>query len=114
MAYGGAKAKERHPAQGKMLVRDRLRRLFDDGTLLEDGLLAGVRRNLPEGEQAAFIQAKRDEYARDMNPYDPSDRFSFESVVDPDHLRKDLIRRFDIFCGRSIPRIDRRNGVYPV
>jgi methylmalonyl-CoA decarboxylase subunit alpha len=69
---------------------------------------------LPEGEQAAFIKAKREEYARDINPYDPADRFSFEAVVDPDQLRDDLIRRFDIYCRRAVPRIDRRNGVHPV
>lgn len=69
---------------------------------------------LPEAERAAFIQAKREEYARDINPYDPADRFSFEAVVDPDALRDDLIRRFASYSRREIPRIDRRNGVYPV
>jgi acetyl-CoA carboxylase carboxyltransferase component len=69
---------------------------------------------LPEGERAAFIQAKREEYARDINPYDPADRFSFEAVVDPDALREDLIRRFAIYSRRATPRIERRNGVYPV
>ncbi len=69
---------------------------------------------LPEGERAAFIQAKRDEYAREINPYDPADRFSFEAVVDPDDLRDDLIRRFAIYRRREIARIERRNGVYPV
>lgn len=69
---------------------------------------------LPEAERAAFIQAKREEYARDINPYDPADRFSFEAVVDPDDLREDLIRRFAIYSRRAVPRIERRNGVYPV
>ena len=69
---------------------------------------------LPEGERTAFIQAKREEYARDINPYDPADRFSFEAVVDPDDLRDDLIRRFAIYSRREISRIERRNGVYPV
>jgi len=69
---------------------------------------------LPEGERNAFVQAKREEYARDINPYDPADRFSFEAVLDPNDLRDDLIRRFDIYSRRAIPRIDRRNGIYPV
>lgn len=69
---------------------------------------------MPKDEQAAFIEAKREEYAREINPYDPADRFSFEAVLDPDELRDDLIRRFDIYCRRAVPRIDRRNGVYPV
>ena len=33
---GSSKARERHQSQGKMLVRDRLLKLFDDGTLIED------------------------------------------------------------------------------
>jgi acetyl-CoA carboxylase carboxyltransferase component len=69
---------------------------------------------LPEDQRTAFIQSKRDEYAKDINPYDPADRFSFEAVVDPDRLRDDLIRRFDIYSRRAIPTINRRNGVYPV
>jgi acetyl-CoA carboxylase carboxyltransferase component len=69
---------------------------------------------LPEDQRPAFIQAKREEYAREINPYDPADRFSFEAVLDPDELRDDLIRRFEIYSRRAIPRIDRRNGVYPV
>jgi acetyl-CoA carboxylase carboxyltransferase component len=69
---------------------------------------------LPEDQRAAFIQAKREEYGQEINPYDPADRFSFEAVIDPDRLRDELIRRFDIYCRRAIPRINRRNGVSPV
>ncbi len=69
---------------------------------------------LPEGERDAFIQAKRDEYAKDINPYDPADRFSFDAVVEPDALRDDLIARYAIYARRAVPRIERRNGVYPV
>lgn len=69
---------------------------------------------LPEGERAAFIQEKRDAYAKDINPFDPADRFSFEAIVEPDALRDDLIRRFEIYSRRVVPRIDRRNAVYPV
>jgi acetyl-CoA carboxylase carboxyltransferase component len=65
-------------------------------------------------ERAAYIAEKRDEYAKDINPYDPADRFSFDDVVDPDLLRDDLIRRFEIYCRRPIGRIERRNGVMPV
>jgi acetyl-CoA carboxylase carboxyltransferase component len=65
-------------------------------------------------ERAQFITEKRDEYAKDINPYDPADRFSFDDVVDPDSLREDLIKRFELYCRRPIGRIERRNGVAPV
>lgn len=69
---------------------------------------------LPESERAAFVKAKRDDYAKDINPYDPADRFSFEAVIEPDHLREELIRRYNIYSRRPTMRIERNNGVYPV
>ena len=46
-AGGSEKAREKHQAQGKILVRDRLAILFDDGKYLEDGLLVGAARGMP-------------------------------------------------------------------
>ncbi|GAB6404156.1 acyl-CoA carboxylase subunit beta [Pseudomonas sp. MHK4] len=68
-----------------------------------------------EGEaRAAFIDEKQKEYSKDINAFDPADQFSFEAVVDPDELREELIQRFTLYSRRAIPRIDRRNGIYPV
>ena len=44
---GQGKARDKYVASGKMLVRDRLNLLFDDGFDFEDGLLAGSESNLP-------------------------------------------------------------------
>lgn len=44
---GTDKARAKHVEAGKMLVRDRLRMLFDDDLNFEDGLLAGSSRDLP-------------------------------------------------------------------
>ena len=38
---GSEKARARHVEAGKMMVRERLRLLFDEGFSFEDGLLAG-------------------------------------------------------------------------
>lgn len=43
---GSDVARERHRAAGKLLVRARLELLFDQGSLFEDGLLAGTARGL--------------------------------------------------------------------
>lgn len=69
---------------------------------------------LPEGEREAFVKARRDHYAKDINVWHPADRFSFDAVVEPDGLREELIRRFAIYARRRPRRLDRRCGVPPV
>jgi len=69
---------------------------------------------LPEGEREAFVKAKRDHYAKDVNVWHPADRFSFDAVVAPDALRDELARRFAIYARRRPRRIERRCGVPPV
>jgi len=69
---------------------------------------------MDKADRATFVAERRDAYAKDINPYDPADRFLFDDVVDPDELREDLIRRFDLYCRRPFTRIDRRNAVCPV
>ncbi|WP_210275238.1 acyl-CoA carboxylase subunit beta [Martelella soudanensis] len=44
---GQGKARDKYLKSGKLLVRDRLKLLFDDGFAFEDGLLAGSERDLP-------------------------------------------------------------------
>jgi acetyl-CoA carboxylase carboxyltransferase component len=67
-----------------------------------------------EGEErTAFINAKQAEYAKDIDVYEPADKFSFEAVIEPDRLRDELICRFGIYSRREMPVFRRRNGVYP-
>lgn len=47
LAGGQGKARAKHITANKLLVRDRLRLLFDDGFEFEDGLLAGTEQGLP-------------------------------------------------------------------
>jgi len=70
---------------------------------------------LPEGERAAYVAAKRDEYAQDIDVYRAAaDTFAVEDVVDPEHLRDDLIKRFRIYGQRKAGIIERRSAVHPV
>ena len=51
---GGAAARERHTARGKLLPRERVERLLDPGTpFLEIGALAALGATLKEGEGGA-------------------------------------------------------------
>ncbi|MBS7707854.1 acyl-CoA carboxylase subunit beta [Chelatococcus asaccharovorans] len=47
LAGGQGKVRDKHIEAGKLLVRQRLEILFDDGFDFEDGLLAGSERDLP-------------------------------------------------------------------
>jgi acetyl-CoA carboxylase carboxyltransferase component len=47
---GGPERIERQHAKGKLTARERLKRLFDESTFEEMGLLAGAEGNLPEEE----------------------------------------------------------------
>ncbi len=50
---GGPERIERQHAKGKLTARERLKKLFDEGTFEEMGLLAGAEGNLPEEEDAS-------------------------------------------------------------
>ncbi|MCK1394448.1 carboxyl transferase domain-containing protein [Bradyrhizobium sp. 1] len=70
---------------------------------------------LPPAERAAFINEKRQEYAKDINVYSAAaDPFAAEAVVHPNELRDELIRRFAIYSMKSSQTIRRRNAVHPV
>ncbi|MGI6853686.1 acyl-CoA carboxylase subunit beta [Mesorhizobium sp. 1B3] len=70
---------------------------------------------LPEAERAAFVAAKRDEYAADIDVYKAAaDTFAAEDVVAPELLRDDLVKRFRIYSRRNASTIQRRSAVHPV
>ncbi|GGC65006.1 acyl-CoA carboxylase subunit beta [Chelatococcus reniformis] len=70
---------------------------------------------LAPADRAAFIKAKRDEYARDINVYSAAaDSFASEAVVHPNKLRDELINRFALYALKPTPAIERRNAVHPV
>ncbi|MEW5425037.1 acyl-CoA carboxylase subunit beta [Amorphus sp. 3PC139-8] len=70
---------------------------------------------LPEEEREAFVAAKRDEYAADIDVYKAAaDPFAAEDVVPPEALRDDLIARFRIYGRRPAKTIARRSAVHPV
>jgi len=70
---------------------------------------------LPEGERAAFVKAKRDEYARDIDVFTKAaDEFHVEAVVEAAELRDELIRRYRVYTRRAYRVIERRAAVHPV
>jgi acetyl-CoA carboxylase biotin carboxylase subunit len=68
---------------------------------------------LPPEERQAFIQAKRDEYEDNIDPYSMANEFFFEAVIPAGQLRRELIARFDSYSVREAKGIERRSGVIP-
>ena len=69
---------------------------------------------LPEDERAARRKELEDEYSDDVEIYKLAGELIVDHVVEPDALRDELIRRFDLYSTRFRVRSDRKHGVYPV
>ena len=68
---------------------------------------------LPPEEREAFIQAKRDEYEDNIDPYSMASEFFFEAIVPADQLRDELIARFELYSLKETAGIERRCGIIP-
>jgi acetyl-CoA carboxylase carboxyltransferase component len=70
---------------------------------------------MPEDRRDDFVREKREEYARDIGVLGmAADRFHVEAVVEPQHLRDELIERFAIYRRRRADPIPRRSAVHQV
>jgi acetyl-CoA carboxylase carboxyltransferase component len=69
---------------------------------------------LPEAERAAFVRAKREEYARDVDVYKLASEMLIDDIVPGSALRAELVKRL-VFAATKVHDFPaRRNGVYPV
>ena len=66
-----------------------------------------------EAERAAFVAAKRAEYAADIDLLHLASELVVDAVVQPEDLRAELIRRFAYAAGRDRRFAERRNPVTP-
>jgi acetyl-CoA carboxylase carboxyltransferase component len=69
---------------------------------------------LPEGERAAYVREKREEYARDVDVYKLASEMLVDDVVPGSALRAELIKRLAYAETKVHEFPPRRNGVYPV
>jgi acetyl-CoA carboxylase carboxyltransferase component len=67
-----------------------------------------------ETERAAYVAARREEYERDIDLVRLASELVVDSIVEPDDLRDELIRRFAAARGRERHFSRRRHGVTPV
>jgi acetyl-CoA carboxylase carboxyltransferase component len=66
-----------------------------------------------ESEREAFVAAKREEYAADIDILHLGSELVIDAVVEPDDLRAELIRRFEAAATKSRRFAERRNPVTP-
>jgi acetyl-CoA carboxylase carboxyltransferase component len=69
---------------------------------------------LPEGERAAYVAAKREEYARDVDTFKLASEMLIDGIVPGAALRQELITRLRYADSKVHEFPARRNGVYPV
>jgi acetyl-CoA carboxylase carboxyltransferase component len=69
---------------------------------------------LPEGERAAYVKAKRDEYAQDVDIYKLASEMLVDDIVPGSALREELIKRLAYAESKAHEFPPRRNPVLPV
>lgn len=80
-----------------------------------NALYAKQVAEMSEAKREEFVRAKREEYARDIDVMGmAADRFHVEAVVEPAHLRDELIARFAIYSRRESKVLARRSAVHQV
>jgi acetyl-CoA carboxylase carboxyltransferase component len=69
---------------------------------------------LPEEEKEAFVQARREEYRKDIDIYRLASELVVDEVVAPADLRAAISRRLAFADGRERPRPAKRHPITPV
>src|SRR5499427_3353532 len=69
---------------------------------------------LPEGERPAYVQQKREEYARDVDVYKLASEMLVDGLVAGAELRDELIKRLAYAESKQLEFPPRRNPVTPV
>ena len=69
---------------------------------------------LPESERAAYVKARRDEYAQDVDVYKLASEMLIDDIVAGSALRGELIKRLAYAESKAQAFPPRRNGVFPV
>jgi acetyl-CoA carboxylase carboxyltransferase component len=69
---------------------------------------------LPDGERAAYVQEKREEYAKDVDVYKLASEMLVDGIVAGSELRDELITRLAYAESKQLEFPLRRNPVVPV
>src|SRR6202165_2998026 len=68
---------------------------------------------LPEEQRAARRKELEDEYSQDVDIYKLASELIVDSVVEPEALRPELIKRFELYASGFREPSERKHGVWP-
>lgn len=71
-------------------------------------------QELPAEERPAFVEAKRDEYRRDVDLYKLAAEMVVDDIVQPLQLRNELIARFNAYANKEVMVFKKKRSVLPV
>jgi acetyl-CoA carboxylase carboxyltransferase component len=69
---------------------------------------------LSEDEATRRRAELEDDYSQDVDIYKLAAELIVDDIVEPETLRDQLIKRFDVYATRFRVRAERKHGVYPV
>lgn len=67
-----------------------------------------------EDERKEFIASKQQAYREDIDIYHLASEMVVDAIVEPNHLRKELINRFQTYTSKRAQFTERKHGIYPV
>lgn len=71
-------------------------------------------QQLPEGERAAYIQSRQEEYKENIDIYRLASEMIIDDIIHPDALREELVKRFTVYQNKKKQFTERKHGIYPV
>jgi acetyl-CoA carboxylase carboxyltransferase component len=79
-----------------------------------NAVFARKLEGLSEDEAARRRAELEDEYSEDVDIYKLAAELIVDDIVEPENLRDQLIKRFELYATRFRVRSERKHGVYPV
>lgn len=79
-----------------------------------NAVFANKIAELPENEREAYVAAKRAEYEEDIDIYRLASELVIDGIVEPSHLRGELIARLRAYRTRDVEHLPKRRPVLPV
>ena len=68
----------------------------------------------PAAERAAYVEALREEYRRDVDLYKLAADLHIDAIIPGAELRQELIRRYAACTNKRVPQLPRKRSVLPV
>jgi acetyl-CoA carboxylase carboxyltransferase component len=69
---------------------------------------------LEDEDRSTFIEQKRQEYKEDINIFRLASELIIDDIIPFDRLRKEVIRRFQLYSSKKRRLIEKRNPIHPV